>query len=146
MEPLERFTRNQRIIDDFTVRSLFPIATCFGRLLYLVSLRDLSSGEYAHEGLAETYPSGGVDEALKYCHEEIFRQILEMPLAAQEKDLRKCCEDIPGGAAGVAEKWLELEYFRLLIPLGTPIYLRDLFNSNFRVILELILDRTETSK
>src|ERR1700683_3667840 len=139
METLDRFTRNQRIIDDFVARSLAPIPSCFGRLLYLASLRDLSTGDYSHQGLAESYPAGGVNEALKYCHDEVFRQILEMPLAKQEADLRECCEQIEGGAAGVAGRWLELEYFRLLVPLGTPDYLKDLFVSNFRVLLELIL-------
>jgi hypothetical protein len=38
-----------------------------------------------------------------------------------------------------ANRWLELEFFRLLVPLGTPAYLRDLFYSNLRVILGLIV-------
>jgi hypothetical protein len=139
MEPLERFTRNKRIIDDFAGHSLAPIPTCFGRLLYIVSLRDLTTGDYSHQGLEDTYPVGGVNEALKYCHDEIFRQILEMPLAAQEADLRRCCAELEGGAGQLAGRWLELEYFRLMIPLGTPNYLRELFNSNFRAILELII-------
>jgi hypothetical protein len=139
MEPLERFTRNKRIIDDFALHTLAPIPTCFGRLLYIVSLRDLTTGDYSHQGLEDTYPVGGVNESLKYCHDEIFRQILELPLTAQEADLRRCCAQLEGGAGQLASRWLELEYFRLLIPLGTPNYLRELFNSNFRAILELII-------
>jgi len=145
MEPLDRFTRNQRIIDDFAARSLAPIPSRFGRLLYVASLRDLSTGDYSHAGLEGTYPGGGVNESLKYCHEEIFQQVLELSLADQETDLKLACTQIEGGATGVAERWLELEYFRLLIPLGTPDYLKDLFNSNFRLLLELILAPTGSS-
>ena len=114
----------------------------FRSLLYVASLRDLGTGDYSHSGLEEAFPAGGVNESLKYCHEEIFRQVLELPLADQESDLKQACGQIEGGAAGVAERWLELEYFRLLVPLGTPDYLKDLFNSNFRLVLELILAPT----
>jgi hypothetical protein len=45
---------------------------------------------------------------------------------------------IDSPAFEIANRWLELEHYRALVPLGTPVYLRDLFFSNTRVILNLI--------
>ena len=44
--------------------------------------------------------------------------------------------------AEIAQRWLEVELFRLFVPFGTPPYLRDLFCSNARVILGLIVSET----
>ena len=90
MEALEKLEINQRVIEDFTSRTLASIATEFGRLCYLNSLRDSSaSGRYVHEGLAAVFPEAAVQEALEFCHWEIFGRILESPLARQEWDLRE---------------------------------------------------------
>ena len=38
-----------------------------------------------------------------------------------------------------ARNWLELEFYRVLVPLSTPAYLRDLFCSNVRMLLLLVI-------
>jgi hypothetical protein len=42
-------------------------------------------------------------------------------------------------ASEVAGRWLDVEVFRMWVPFGTPGYLRDLFLSNLRMLLGLIL-------
>ena len=138
MESLERFHQNQRIIDDFASNTLAAISTDFGRLVHIATLRDLVSGDYKHDGLEATYSSAAVNEALLYCHEEIFQKILEIPLERQERLLRRWFAGLEGEAPDIANRWLELEVYRMLIPLGTPEYLRDLFCSNFRLLLSLV--------
>ncbi len=138
MESLERFHQSQRIIDDFTSTTLAAIPGDFGRLVHIATLRDLISGQYKHEGLETLYSAPAVHEALYYCHEEIFQKILEIPLERQERLLRSFFGGLEGDASEIAGRWLELDVYRMLVPLGTPEYLRDLFYSNFRLLLDLI--------
>jgi hypothetical protein len=139
METLERFQQNQRIIEDFTSRTLMAIRSEYGRLIHISLLRDLSTGQYQHDGLATLYSAPAVQEALNYCHEELFMRILETPLEQQESDLRISLSGMQGSLAETAAMWLELDFHRLLVPLGVPGYLRDLFSSNLRVLLQLIV-------
>jgi hypothetical protein len=139
MEPLEDYRQNERIIDDFTSVTLAAIPSDYGRLIHLAMLRDIASGAYRHEGLEAVYPAAAVSPALSFCHEEIFQKILETPLERQEWDLRKCLSEMNGDVGGIAARWNDLEFYRLLIPSGTPDYMRDLFTSNLRILLEIVM-------
>src|SRR5215470_17458614 len=97
MRTLTRLQQNRRIVQDFTATTLTAIPTLYGRLAYLASLRDLSSGHYHHDGLAALYPDEAIQEAVKLCHEQVFERVLEMPLERQERDLRECLEGMEGG-------------------------------------------------
>ncbi len=140
METLERFRQNQRVIQDFATSSLAAIPSDYGRLLYVALLRDLASGRYQHEGLAAIYPEEAVQQALDYCHEELFARILETPLEQQEWDLRACLGNLQGEFWEVVRRWQELEFYSILAPFGVPAYLRDLFCSNLRTLLGLFAE------
>ena len=135
METLEGFQRNKRLIEDFSSRTLAAIPSDMARLLHVATLRDMASGRYRHEGLAAMYSETAVDEALSYCHQEIFARVLETPLEQQQQDLQACLAAMEGFLRETAKNWLELEFYRVLVPLNTPAYLRDLFCSNLRMLL-----------
>ena len=90
MESLERLQQSRRVVEDFSSRTLAAIPTDFGRLYYLSTLRDSTTGRYEHDGLAVIYSEDSVQQALTHCHEELFSRILETPLSRQETDLRDC--------------------------------------------------------
>ncbi len=138
MEILPQMQQNRRIIEDFGVRTLASIPGLFGRLTYLASLRDLSSGNYEHAGLEALYPKEAVQQALEHCHGEIFEKLLEMPLQSQEADLRECLSGMELGLGASVEHWTALETYRFLIPEMAPEYLRSLFCSNVRALLEML--------
>ena len=144
MAALTKLQQNRRIIQDFTLNTLEGIPGPYARLVYVASLRDLSSGRYEHEGLTALYPEGAVQQALELCHEQVFERILETPLAQQLGDLRNCLAAMQGGLADVVQHWRQLESYRVLPPEHAPDYLRDLFFSNLRALLE-ILDEQCTS-
>lgn len=138
METLEQFQQYRRILEDFTTATLAAISSDFGRLLYISSLRDVSSGAYDHAGLLALYPREAVQQALQKCHTELFERILETPLELQEKDLRLCLRHMEGDLSSSARRWRDLQAYRLLLPQGMPSYLMDLFCSNLSVLLDLL--------
>jgi len=138
MKTITQLQQNRCIIQDFTLTTLAGIPGEFGRLTYLASLRDLSSGKYEHAGLAALYPDEAVQQSLELCHEQIFERVLETPLVRQEADLKECLERMPGELSSTLAHWRRLEAYRVLIPERAPGYLKELFCSNLRALLELL--------
>jgi hypothetical protein len=139
VESLERFAQNQRIIEEFVCQWLVAIPTALGRLVHVAMLRDIYTGRYHHPILQDAYSEPAVHQSLLYCHEELFEKVLENNFEQQEWDLRMCFAGMDAPPAEIAQRWLEVELFRLYVPFGTPPYLRDLFCSNMRVILGLLV-------
>jgi hypothetical protein len=144
MEDSIHLQAGRPIIQDFASTTLARIPRVYGRLIYISSLRDLSSGRYEHAGLAAVYSEDAVQDALELCHEQIFERILEMPLMRQEEDLRECLDHMEGGLEASTDHWLKLESYRVLIPEKSPDYLKELFCSNLRVLLQIL--RADCSK
>ena len=138
MRTLTQLQQNRRVIQDFTQTTLAGIPGLFARLTYMASLRDLSSGRYDHAGLAALYPEEAVQQALQLCHEQILQRILESPLSSQEEDLRACLDGMEGGLASAVSHWRRMEAYRVLVPEGVPDYLKELFCSNLRALLEIL--------
>lgn len=135
MESLERFTQNQLIVEEYVSQWLAAIPSDFGRLADVATLRDVTSGHYHHPALEEVYSESGVHQALLYCHEELFEKVVGTPLDLQEWDLRSHFARMNAPVAEIASRWLEVEHFRCLVPMGIAPHLRDLFLSNTRAIL-----------
>jgi hypothetical protein len=138
MKSLTQLQQNRRIVQDFTLTTLAVIPGHFARLTYVASLRDLSSGRYEHAGLAALYPDEPLQQALQLCHEQIFERVLESPLSSQEEDLRTCLAGMPGGFGPAVTHWSSMESYRVLMPEHSPCYLKDLFCSNLRALLEIL--------
>jgi hypothetical protein len=140
VDSLESYQQTRRVVEDVTALTLAAIPTEFGKLLYLSSLRDLATGDYVHEGLVARYSRETVQQALEYCHEEIFLRMLEMPLQQQERDLRACIEAMEGEFWGKLRRWRETEFYRLMIPSDSPEYLREIFLANIGAVLDVVLE------
>ena len=134
----DQILRNKSVVGDFTATTLAAIPNTFGRLIYITSLRDLSSGTYEHAGLAALYPQDAIQESLECCHHEIFQKILETPLSVQADDLRECLRGMPGSFKSTVSHWRQLESYRILPPGNAPDYLKELFFSNLRALLEIL--------
>jgi hypothetical protein len=135
---MDEFQRIQPVVRDFAASTLAAIPNLFGKLAYLASLRDLASGRYQHSGLAALYPPDAVEEALKFCHHEIFQKVLETPLCVQGQHLGECLEGMSGTNARTVAYWRQMESYRIFPPEDAPQYLRELFFSNLRVLLAIL--------
>lgn len=144
MDTLTQLQQNRRIIHELTVSTLSRISSPFARLAYLASLRDIATNVYEHTGLNVVYPPAAVQQALEQCHQEIFERILETPLIVQEEDLRAHLRTLPHGSHKTAAQWRRLESYRALLPAESPEYLKELFCSNVRAILEILEKESAT--
>jgi hypothetical protein len=144
MKALTQLQQNSRVVQDFALTTLEGLPGPFARLVHISSLRDLSTGRYEHAGLSVLYPDEAVQQALEMCHEQIFERILESPLKQQEGDLKMCLESMASGYRQTVEHWLRMEAFRVLLPEDAPGYLKELFCSNMRALLEILRQEYST--
>jgi hypothetical protein len=107
-------------------------------------LRNASDGRYRDSILEEIYGEPAVHQALLYCHEELFAKVLETPLEQQEWDLRLYLAGFDAPPEEIVGGWLDVDRYRAFVPFGAPSYLRDLFFSNLRMLLGLIVARSAT--
>jgi len=143
---LRQLQIHRQIIHELTTTTLAEMPVLFDRLSYLASLREPGSGRYVHKRLAAKYPGEGVAQALQQCHEEIFERVMEIPLAIQERDLRSCLGAVPGGLRAGVTRWQEPEFRDSLLPQQAPPYLKELFVSNLRALLEILREETLTAR
>src|SRR2546428_5367828 len=108
----DQLLRNRGVLRDFTTSTLAAIPNVFGRLVYVASLRDLSSGKYEHAGLSALYSPEAVQEALETCHYELFQKVLETPLSIQEGDLRECLAGMSEDLAATVSNWRQMQSYR----------------------------------
>jgi hypothetical protein len=141
----DQILRNRSVVRDFTATTLASIPNVFGRLVYIASLRDLSSGNYEHAGLSALYSAPAVQESLECCHYEIFQKILETPLSLQAQDLGECLQGMAGPYHSTLLHWRQMETYRVLPPGNAPDYLRELFFSNLRALLEILQAKHSTA-
>ena len=134
----------RQLLFDLTANYLEPLTDVFSRLAYLAGLRHSATGKYIHDRLAMVYAPAQIDQVLAKCHEELFERLLEMPLSAQEKDLRKFLNSLPGTFEdnvrkyrNGAEEW---------VPSEAPSYLKELFRSNLNALTEILLDNRSKAR
>ncbi len=140
MEPLDRFNQNRAVIEEFAAHWLSSLPTDLGRLIYVAKLRDLYTGTYRHPFLEETFPKASVDQALVFCHEELFSKFLENSFERQAFDLRLTLLGLEQPPAEIAARWLELELYCSFVPTGASARLRDLFVSKIRSMLAALVE------
>jgi hypothetical protein len=141
---LDHVQTRRQILFDITATYLQPLGGLFSRLAYLAGLKNSSTGRYAHERLAAVYAADTIHEVIGQCHEEVLERLLEMSLAAQEKDLSMYLSSLPGyfddnvrSCRTIAVLW---------IPAGAPSYLRELFCSNLNVLTEILLNGSSRAR
>jgi hypothetical protein len=121
---------------DLFKNTLARIPTLFGRLAYLASLRDSSSGVYRHHGLASIFGRDESRKALLESHQAVFQEWLNMSLAEKKEDLSEYFDGLEDPRPTVLEHWTRIPTYRSYMPASARPSERELFGIEFEVLLE----------
>lgn len=126
-----------RTADDLN-QFLSQIPTDIGKLAFLASCRDLTTGRYCWtEGHKCAYH---LDRILRVGHADVFSATLTTCSARKmEEDLRSFLSDLNHRVSVVATLWLELEIYKLLIPLASRTTARKMFCDAIQMALERLI-------
>ncbi len=124
--------------------SVESLPTRFGRLVFLVSLRDPHTGRYLQEGWAILATVCEIHQALEEAHRESFSALIALPLEELCRELKGHLASLDPAVIDTAKLWLEIEPFWEMIPQRCSAIERSLFVSQMRLALEMLLRLPES--
>lgn len=135
-----RQTELQVVYDDLVRAALSLIPTCYGRLVYLTSLRDANTGRYEHYLLEETYGASLAQAGLEWTHIQSYRSWVAMNLEQKRADLYLYLVSLSSDKRQVLQTWLMTTPYRALVPLHTQPVEREVFLSDMQILLDLLMN------
>ena len=112
-------------------RALSQVPTAFGRLAFLASLRDPTTGRYSYAPLVRLLGPEEADRTLCHSHHQVFSQWIGFSLAEQKKDLADYL-------ASPGKRPVDPRDFRALVPLAAHEVERQLYVTDLETLLELL--------
>jgi len=134
-----------RPAEELWRRTLANIPSIYGRLAYLASLVNVNSGRYEHHGLATIFGGDEAEQALRKSHEQALLDWLSLRLEQQKADLELYFSTLPPSKKTLVENWSRLKPYRMVVPASASEAQRDLFDSNFEILLRLLKSELELS-
>jgi len=125
--------------------TLSQIASVFGRLVYLSSLRNQNTGRYEHDGLALLFGGDEANKALRKAHSRAFAEWLSFNIEQQKADLDFYISALFADKKTVLEAWTTLTPYRNLAPNGVRPVERKLYLADFKAILALLTNEYDVS-
>ena len=129
------------VTQEIWARTLARIPTTIGRLVYLASLRDDTTGLYRDPGLDGQCSEAEAGLVLRVLHEEVFQTWLSFSLQDQNEDLEQYLQSLAGQTSPDLETWLTLPPYMTLIPASAEISERELYELDLKIFLQLRKNR-----
>lgn len=135
-----------RPAEELWRRTLAHIPSVYGKLAFLASLVDVNTGRYEHHGLSMIFGSEEADRTLRRSHDEVFLMWLSLQLEQQQADLELYFSSLPASKMTLVENWRRLMPYRAAAPAWASPAQRQLFESNFALLLRLLWCGVEPSQ
>ncbi len=124
--------------EDLKNRTLAQLGYDFARLLYLSSLRDFSTGEYHHHGLATSFSDSAASGALTACHQELFYSLVLSPLESLVVQIDRFIRSTHKDYQNTLSAWENLQAYNTAVPTVCDQMTADLFRSNIRIAMAFL--------
>lgn len=124
--------------EDLKNRSLAKLSHDFARLIYVASLRDFSTGEYYHQGLAQSFSESAASAAMAACHDELFYCLALGPLDTFVAQLDRLISSTHRDYYKTLEAWETLGAYNLAIPSRCDETTARLFRSNLKIAMAFL--------
>ena len=126
------------VTSDLWRHTLSQIPSCFGRMVYLSSLRATNTGRYEHHGLAMMFGEAPADKALRKTHSEAFQEWLNYSLEQQKADLDLYLSAQQADKREVIENWAVLMPYRYFLPASAQEMERNLYLIDLEALLAML--------
>lgn len=126
---------------DLEVRTLTPLGYDFARIVYLSSLRDFSTGDYHHDGLARSFSEAAASAALVAAHREAFYHLTLSPIESFVAQVERFIRSSPRDYLSSLHAWESLEGYRVTVPSVCDELTSALFRSNIKIAITLLKSR-----
>ena len=126
------------VTSDLWRHTLSQIPSCFGRLVYLASLRTPNTGRYEHHGLAMIFGEAQSDRALRKTHVDAFNEWLNYSLEQQKADLDLYLSAQQADKREVIQSWAELMPYRNVLPATARTVERNLYIMDLEALLAML--------
>lgn len=128
------------ILQGLWARELSLIATSYGRMVFLASLRNPDSGRYEYYGCPEHISAVTVSQGLQRIHEEIFREWVGYSLERKKADIELYLAGLDISPAELVDAWLRLTPYKNLVPGSIQGPERQKHVSDIEAILGLLMN------
>jgi hypothetical protein len=129
---------------DLWKQTLSVIPTSYGRLAYLASLRDPTSGVYRHHGLSAIYGREESTRALRESHEQAFANWLSLDLETKTADLREYAAALEEPPDAVLKYLATRAAGEFQSPDAARAVERELFRRDFETVVEILSNGPQT--
>ena len=137
-KPHRKGVLERGVTSDLWRHTLSQIPSCFGRLVYLSSLRAPNTGRYEHHGLALMFGEAQADRALRRTHADAFAEWLNYSLEQQKADLDLYLSAQQADKREVIENWAALTPYRYFPPASAREMERKLYLMDLEALLALL--------
>lgn len=136
----------ESLIDFVSHSVLGNLPNDLTRMVYLASLRDCNSGMYLHPELSHQRGVQAADEALRTCHEQVFRRLLGTRLSEYVTQLQEYIRYTRGEIFTVLKTWRSLQAYRATVPMSAVATSVDLYFLNIAIALEVVSKQAQESQ
>ena len=124
--------------EDLKNRTLAKLGYDFARLMYLSSLRDFSTGDYYHHGLAVSFSEFAARAAMAACHEDIFYGLTLGPLDSFVAQLDRLISSAGRDYQRTLDAWETLGAYNVAVPSGCDPTVARLYKSNVKIAMRFL--------
>lgn len=118
--------------------ALEQIASAFGQLVYLHSLRSFDDGHYRHDGIAQLWSEDTADRVLRGSHREVFERWIRFSMEEKLADLELYFASTEKDRVETLQYWLGHRPYQTLLPDHATLAQKQHYLADMQMLVALL--------